>query len=182
MSNSGSDCLLNLASAVLSGDASEDESIELERILLADRASRLRYFAYCQMHVALRIESRARRAIEIANSQMNNGNGGMPLDVLFNNHDMAAPQSFPPVPSSTLLTYFTSGWPMANLLAAIIVAAGLAVMAVIPVSFSKQVPTVAKMDFERQRPIVAKEQDAQQPPAAAGSFAEQSACLAACSW
>jgi len=65
------DHLLDLAGTVLSTSASEDDLIELNAILLADEGSRRSYLNYCLMHVALRVESRARRAVQKAHRQIN---------------------------------------------------------------------------------------------------------------
>ena len=63
------DRLAELAGAVCNKIASENEFVELDTILLADQASCSRYLSYCRIHVALRLELRARRQPRISMSR-----------------------------------------------------------------------------------------------------------------
>ena len=129
------DHLLDLAGTIFSKNASENDRIELNAILLADEVSRRCYLDYCLMHVALRVESRARRAVQLAHQQINIGTVGSAASSwdAVRTEPSPAP-AFLPVPSYGTTNYFADGWPVAYLLAAVILGVGIAAAAVTYIS------------------------------------------------
>lgn len=118
------DRLLELSGMVLSGSASENDRVELNGILLADEASRRCYLDYCRMHVALRVELRARHAVQTAYRQIDIGAIGSPSDGA---GPVKADAPDVPVfhaPLHSTFSYLSSGWPAAYLIATVIFGIG----------------------------------------------------------
>lgn len=117
-SKKDNDRLLQLAGAVCNTTATEDELVELYTLLRADRESRNRYVEYCWMHVSLRLQLRARGAARRAHEQI----------VL---ESAESPTAVPTAVFGTALHsaggYFSSGWPVAYLVATLLLGVGLLV-------------------------------------------------------
>ena len=64
------DRLFDLVGTVCDEDASQDELVELDSIMLVDREACRRYLGYCRMHSALRLELRAHRAAQAVYQQI----------------------------------------------------------------------------------------------------------------
>ena len=127
------DRLLELAGAALSNNASQDDLSELDRMLFDDEHARLCYLDYCYMHVALRVESRARRSIQAAQKHVSNRSAASPSTGLAAAMT-AMPSALPPsvVVSDAMASphYSFSGWPVAYLIATCVVAIGIAIAAI----------------------------------------------------
>jgi predicted aconitase with swiveling domain len=153
------DRLFELVGAVCDGSLSPDEFNELDSILRDDRMACDWYRGYCRLHGTLRMHLRAHRATQAAWQQI-----GIKPDATGLTDSIAAKAevsaSFPSSYSASLwhgtLDYCSSAGAIAYLLATIIVAVGLAVLAVIPVSRSMQVATYTESSVERQPLIAAK--------------------------
>ena len=130
------DRLLDLAGTVFSKNASENDRIELNAILLADEVSRRCYLDYCLMHVALRVESRARRAVQMAHQQINIGT----VDVAASSWDAVRTEPTDSPAPTFLSTAFpatigySSGWSVAYLTATVITGLWILSMWLTPVS------------------------------------------------
>jgi hypothetical protein len=122
------DRVLDLAEAVCSKEASESDFAELDSLLRANPESRSRYLNYCWMHVALRLQLRARRAAQRAYEQIDFdsvGPASSGSDAARDGTSAALPYG---VLSDTLrgsVGYFSSGWPMAYLVATVIFGVGM---------------------------------------------------------
>ena len=135
------DRLLYLAEMVCDESASKNELAELNSILLTDDASRRCYLNYYRMRVALRLELRAHRAAQNVRHQIN----VKPVAPAPSESDAALlnPPLHPfPLLSTTLpgtVGFFSSGWPVAYLMATVIFGVGLLVGSLVPVSEPAQV-------------------------------------------
>ena len=131
------DRVLELAGAVCNRSASEEDLIALNTLLHADRNSRRRYVDYCWIHVALRLQLRAGQAAKKAYEQTSVG-APVSTDDGANDAEMQVCISPPPRIFSTALygsgDYISSNWPLAYLIATIIVGVGIAVTARVNVS------------------------------------------------
>ena len=65
------DRVLDLAEAVCDEIASQNDFVELNSILLADKPHRRHYWGYCRMHVMLEMELQANDALDNAFAQDN---------------------------------------------------------------------------------------------------------------
>ena len=141
------DRVLTLAAAVCDESASQNEFMELDSVLLADATSRRRYMRYCRFHVSLETEMHARLALRKMEGR-DDLDSAVPTpwesDVL----TVAIPPTMPvvsPVPtilSTTLpstVGYFSSGWPVAYLVATVIFGIGLLIGSLVHVSEPAQV-------------------------------------------
>ena len=145
------DRVLDLAEMAYSNDASEKDVIELDSILQADRESRNRYVDYCWMHVALRLQLRARRATQNAHAQIKFESIVAAVgdsDVVKTEPSSSPAPAFLPTPSYGTTNYFADGWPVAYLLAAVILGLGIVAAAVTyvsqPVPVASSLPAVRK--------------------------------------
>ena len=122
------DRLLDLAGAVCNKSASENDLVELDSILLADRASRRRYVDYCRIHVALRLELRAHRATQQVHRQIEIESvapAPSDFDVIRVETPSAMPLGFLATTLHGTAGFFSSGWPVAYLVATVIFGIGL---------------------------------------------------------
>ena len=62
--DANADRVLDLTEAVCDENASHNDLVELDAILLADQRSRRHYLDYYRMHVSLRLQLRAYRAAQ----------------------------------------------------------------------------------------------------------------------
>ena len=120
------DRFFDLADFACEGEASDADFAELDGLLLGDHTTRRRYLDYCRIHVALRLQLRARRATESVQRQINVRS----LDAAPSARFFAALQG--------AVGYFSDGMPLAYLLAAVITGFGLLVSAWIPISEPRQ--------------------------------------------
>jgi hypothetical protein len=152
------DRLFDLVGAVCDGVASQAELAEIDSIMSGDHVSRHDYIDYCRIHVALRLELRANRATQLVNEQLKfeppipaSDDTGVAI---------ASPSAVVPwrlfgsaAYGST--GYFSSGWPVAYLVATAIFAIGLVIGAIVQVSEPAQ--TVQQIEFgkdlRRQLPM-----------------------------
>ena len=122
------DRLLDLAGAVCNRIASEDDCVELNSLLLADGDSRNRYVDYCWIHVALRLQLRARRAAQRAHRQINFD----PAVAVSDKSSAVTIETRSAVPLGFVATafhgasgYVSEGMPLAYLIATVIFGVGL---------------------------------------------------------
>jgi hypothetical protein len=164
------DRVFDLAGAMCDETASEDEFVELDSIVVADETSRRYYWGYCWMHLTLGKEGRAQRLLEHVRERNNlNSTALSPwesdtLMAMMPSAVSASTSSAFPSPASPLFTthgissYFASEWSVAYLLATVILAIGLSLGALVPVSrpglVAERLPTTnreemasAKMDL-----------------------------------
>ena len=142
------DCLLHLADEVCDESASADDLAKLDAILLADCVSRRYYLDYCRMHTALGLELRAQCAVQKLCRQIDFGAiavapesascVAIPLPSVV---PTSSPAPFPFLATTLHATvgYFSSGWPVAYLIATVIFGIGLLVGSLVHVSQPAQV-------------------------------------------
>ena len=146
-SSSNVDRILDLTQAICDKSASENDFVELDAILLADEASRRYYLDSCRMRVALRFELRANRAAQKARQQINIESivsAPVELDVAAGKSPSIVPGTYPTLAflGNTIhgtVGYFSSGWPVAYLVATVIFGIGLLIGSHIYVSQPVQV-------------------------------------------
>ena len=138
-----SERFFELAAIVCDGDASQDECSELDAIARADQASSRRYLRYCRMHSELMLALRAHRASQAVYQQIGiqpNATRSNTLDVAANVASLDA--NAPIFPSSALnntFRYLSAGWPMAYLVATVVVSVGIAIAAMTHISKPSQI-------------------------------------------
>jgi hypothetical protein len=138
----GSDRLLDLAGAVCNKTASKNDYSELDAILSADADSCRHYLRYCRMHVALQFEVRADRAArklcERIDAPLDDVESNVTISTDSRTSEAHAAHSIPisliTAPLHATTGYFSSGWPVAYVIATVIFAVGLMIGAVVHVS------------------------------------------------
>ena len=138
------DHLLELVGTVCSKVASGSDFVELNSILLADEVSRRRYLNYCRMHVALRMELRAHRALQKVCRQISTepvviASGGSSAAGAEIERTFPLPFGFLSTPFHDTLGYFSDGMPLAYLLATVITGFSLLGFWLMPASRPEQV-------------------------------------------
>jgi hypothetical protein len=126
------DRVLELAEAVCGKTISKEDSRELQSLLLADPAACRRYLFFCQMHTALRFEVRADQAAQRICQPINIKSIVQASPESDYVETPLAPNVAPPVlPMMTEPTfgYLASGWPMAYLVATVLMSLGLLISA-----------------------------------------------------
>lgn len=148
------DRLMHLVEMVCDDEASDSEIVELNTALLNNYLLRCWYLDYCQIRVALRLSLRARRAAQKLHQQMSSDRD-LP-DSGENGATSGGETSLPiarlPLFSAALhgtFGYLSSGWPMAYLMAAVIMGIGLAIAAVVCVSRPTMVVEHLKPTMEK---------------------------------
>jgi hypothetical protein len=130
------DRLFELVGTICDENGSPDEVAELDSVVFVDGRARRHYLRYCKMHSALRLELRANRATQAVCQQIDaasNATGPDALDIV----TVVAPApTFPSTVIPGTLGFFSSGWPVAYLIATVVVAVGLLVGSRIPTSRS----------------------------------------------
>ena len=143
------DRLGELAGAVCSKGASQDDFVELNVLLLSDEAARRFYLRYCQVHVAMRLELHAERAAQKICRHIGSEPPSREVgeyDIASNRAERGEHSSPPPMfdlssaPGQGIVTYL-AGWPVAYLVATVIFAIGLVVAALVHVSQPSQIVT-----------------------------------------
>ena len=144
------DRLLDLAEAVLARSATDSDFVELNSLLLLDEATRQRYLKYCLMHVALRVDLRAGRAIQKAHQQISVDTDSATYDDL--DDARLETLALPPAPIFLSATfhntfgYFPEGMPLAYLIATVVTGLGLLIGSVIhvagPTAVARQVASL----------------------------------------
>jgi hypothetical protein len=132
----------HLAWSMCDGVAREDDFIEMDAVLLADQPSRNRYLDRCWLHVALKLELRAHQAVQKAHCQINRES-----NVLAPRESDAAVALLSTTSSPSFLTttlpgttgWFSSGWPVAYLIATLVVGIGLWISSVTPALYPQQI-------------------------------------------
>ena len=134
---SDADRMFDIMGAICDDCASDSEFADMDAYLRAGHISYDRYLHYCWMHVALTMESQVQRAVQNVHRQINSG----PVIPTLNDTGIAdATRTAPPIsaiPAATRyssLGYLSAGWPMAYLIAMVIVGVGLATMSILRVS------------------------------------------------
>lgn len=129
------DRLLNLTGAVCNGTVSEDDVIELDAILRADRTSLVCYLDYCQMHASLKLQLRASRAArKIRQRVAVRSKSAFPH---LGESDCVKVETRPAMLSvtpSSFQDYLSSGWPLAYLAATVITGLGMVIGTLLHVS------------------------------------------------
>ena len=142
------DRVFDLAGAICDDCASEKDFAELDSIVVADETSGRCYWDYCRMHVMLGMEACVHRALQKVREQDNLDLAALTpweSDALIATLPPAAPSVSSPVPgflSTTIhgtVGYFSSGWPVAYLVATVIFGIGLLIGSVVHVSEPAQV-------------------------------------------
>jgi hypothetical protein len=136
------DRLLDLAEAVCEKSASPGDLAELDSVLLADGESRRCYMDYCWMHVSLKMEMRAHDAVQKARLEIDIETKTPVSD----ESDTGQIQTLPSIPPIILDTaipgtvgFFSSGWPVAYLIATVVCGIGALIGAFSYVSIHEQV-------------------------------------------
>ena len=130
------DYLLYLVESVCDEDASENDLVELDSILLTDDMSRRCYLDYYQLRVALRLELRAEQATQKVHQQINI----KPAISSPSDSSSARTETPPATPFGFLSTTFpatigySSGWPVAYLTATVITGLWILSLWLMPVS------------------------------------------------
>jgi hypothetical protein len=154
------DRVLDLAGTICDGCASQGEFTELDSIMLDDRKAFDGYLDYCRMHSALKLEMRAHRVTQALCQQI--GVHAVAADA-GNRADVKKPlvSASPLVtfPAHSTLSFLSSGWPAAYLIATMVFAIGLLVGASTYVSRPPQVvqshvPSRAPLPL--QAPVIAR--------------------------
>jgi hypothetical protein len=154
------DRLLDLAELICDESASDVELAELDAFLLGDQASRRRYWDYCRINAALRLQLRANRATRAVCQEIGVravAPGAPHLDSVVKTEASA-------LPVATLwhgdFGYFSSGWPLAYLLATVIVTGGVLVAAFTHVTqrnpVAVQPPHASDMTAAESQPAVGR--------------------------
>jgi hypothetical protein len=160
MSESGVniDHLLDLAGVICDEIASQDDFAELDSLVLADEASCCRYLDYCRLHGVLRFELRAHRAAQRAHQQINIESAIAAVDdSSVARSKMSSPTPFLGSLSTALhgtidnFVFISSGWPLAYMVATVILGIGLLAGSRIYVSRPVQ---VAEQPLPSSRPVV----------------------------
>lgn len=158
MSNSSAniDRLSYLIDAVCSKIASNDELTELDAILHADQASHSYYLDYCQLHVALLLESQAQLAVQktfehigFGFEEATHADSVTVCDSLLSQSRASFP-SFDFFGASVYgtVSYFSSGWPVAYLIATVIFGIGALIGTFTyvsqPVEVAHKIPVISR--------------------------------------
>ena len=136
------DRVLDLAEAICDENAAENVFAELDSMVLSDQASCRHYLGYCQMHVALRLELRACRAAQKVHQQIDS-ESLLPVPVGSHTETVVTAPAMPPTFFSTTIQgavgFFSSGWPVAYLVATLIFGIGLLIGSLVHVSQPVQI-------------------------------------------
>jgi hypothetical protein len=140
------DRMLELAGAVCDEAATQDDLVLLDSMVVADESLRREYWDYCRVHVTFGMESRVHCGLR--NVREREGDESSMLapwesDALAGTVlPLAIPASATPAFPAGLqhgtVTYFSSGWPLAYLIATVIVTTGLLVAAITHISQPEQ--------------------------------------------
>jgi len=147
------DHLLELVSAVCSKDASGNDFVALNSILLADEVSRRRYLSYCRMHASLRLDLRSHAAAQKACRQMDFESGAsVPRDfTAAMNAPSIVPFGFLSNALHGTIGFFSQELPFSLLVAAVLTSLGLWFASMIYVSSPDK---IAKDSLPPVRPSV----------------------------
>jgi hypothetical protein len=157
------DHLLDLADAVCDETVSRDELSELDSILNAEKASRRYYCDYCRMHILLEIDLQSHDAVRTAFDKENVDLARLApweSEALMSTASPVQPSGLPLAfprlsPVHGLVGYLSSGWPMAYLIATVILGIGLAVGTIVHVSHRVQFTRSSSPPNERRSESVA---------------------------
>jgi hypothetical protein len=149
------DPLLCLAEAICDETATEEDFARLDAIMLADPDALRRYLDYCQLHFSLRLELRAESATQRTPQAIGIEHGAVASDP----RD-ASGTALSAIPLGVWanathgpVSYFSSGWPVAYLVATVIFAIGLAAGALVHVSHPIRIASPSrKTTLEPARP------------------------------
>jgi hypothetical protein len=136
------DRLLDLAEAACDKIAPKDDLVTLDSILLNDRASRRCYLDYCWMHVTLGLEMRAHEAAQKVRQQINIELGvsdPSDCDVTRAKTPSTTSITFLSTTPPSTVGFFSSGWPVAYLIATVVVGIGLWISSVTPAFYPQQI-------------------------------------------
>ena len=153
------DRLMLLIESIFDDRASKADISELNSMLLGDAAARNRFVKYCQMHVTLRVELRASRAVLKAHREIESGAFSLACDthaVSVEAHHPGAAAQFIPALTENVAGSFASIGLVAYLLATVIVGIGLAIMAVVPASQLTRVATHTAPNTVRRSAVVVR--------------------------
>ena len=142
------DRLLDLAEAICDETASVNDAAQLNTILLADENARRRYLDYCQLHFTLDLESQTLSAVEKVHQQID-------LEPELPRSDQPSAPIFLSTTLPGTVGFFSSGWPVAYLIATVICGIGILIGSFTYVSPPEQVAT--------QSPSVVKDTSASEP-------------------
>ena len=121
------DRLLHLAEAICDETATEQDAVELDAILLADADGRRRFLDYCQLHFVLESELKVLSVVERVHQRIE-------LEPDQPVCDPSLGLGFLPTVHGSLAGGLSSGWPVAYLIATVIVGLGLTIAAFMHVS------------------------------------------------
>jgi hypothetical protein len=141
------DRVFDLAGAMCDGCASESDFAELDSVIVADETSGRCYWDYCRMHIMLGAAVSVHRTLQRVRERDKLDVAALTpweIDALMATVPQAAPPVSSPVPVpaflfTTVHSYFFSGWPLAYLIATVVVAVGLIVAHLTPESRPVQV-------------------------------------------
>ena len=134
------DRLLILAGSVCNETASEEDWLELDALIRGNEEMRRRYVEYFRIHAALRLEMQAHSAAKKACQTIHAMPGlckAQPSDDELHLRSVSPPISTNS-PFLGVSGYFSSGWPVAYLVATVAMAIGLTIAAVTHVSQPQQ--------------------------------------------
>ena len=136
------DRLLGFAGSVCDEIATESDLVELDSILLADEPSRNRYLDYCWIDVAIKLELRAEAAARKAHQQRSvelDASTPNAFNIATDTPSSTVPLSVAPITIPGTVGCFSSGWPVAYLIATVIFGVSLLIGSLVPVSQPVQV-------------------------------------------
>jgi hypothetical protein len=146
--------LFELAGMICDGSASDTELSELDACLRDDPLSRDRYLGYCWMHVSLATELQMQQAVQQVHRQISAG-PVIPPVIVANDFGttaietpVSAPVSVPAMIWRNSMGFVSSGWPVAYMVATVVLGIGIVVGLLLRVS--------APVEVVSQRPAVAK--------------------------
>ena len=147
------DRVLELAAAICDERASPGDRVELNSIMLADPTARCCYLDYCRIHVALRLELWANRATQSVHQQITFESVAPPpskSNVVEVETSSPAP-TFLSTPLHGTAGWFSSGWPVAYLVATVIFGIGLLIGSLVPVSSPQQIAKQSSLPAAQQQ-------------------------------
>jgi hypothetical protein len=153
------DHLSDLVGAICDKAASPEELIELDSIVRMDGVARDWYLDYCQLHSALRLELRAHLATQAVCQRITIKSDTTELSGLAAVKIGPAGSlvsGFPTTPFQSSVGFFSSGWPMAYLVATVIVGLGIAIAGVVCVSPPTDIAGHPQPTIAQQRTVVQK--------------------------
>jgi hypothetical protein len=154
------DRLFDLMGAACEGGASPDNLVELDSVVWESTAARDWYLDYCRLHSTLSWELRAQGAAQKTFQQLGFGTTAVGSGGLDAARDVETPASpipiFIPTTLQSTTGFLASGWPLAYLIAAVVLSVGLVIGAFTYVSQPGQVAVTRSVPgYSAREPLAA---------------------------